>query len=248
MKKLLTMVIAATMLVACGNDDNGGTNKPNNGGSDSNYTAPITIDGNFADWDALDQSKVSVATLPEGEVQYGALYTLKVYADELFVFAYIEFDDAALPDKSQVPMHFYLNSDNDSTTGGGDAIWTDADADFLFEGFVYQEGSLCSYDPGVYSWHGLDGDTTWDWGTEDEIVLESGRGLSSGAGSVDGNGLGRYEFAFLIDMMPFTLADTFSIGAGIQQNWNSVGMLPCGVVSDLDLEGTAEKLVVTIDK
>ena len=248
MKKLFAIVAVATLLFAC-SDEKGNDNNPNNqGGPSSDYTMPISIDGNFADWDALDAGKVAVATLPEGPVKYDALKTLKVYADEYFIYAYIEFDDTALVDKEMVPTHFYINTDNNPLTGGGDALWIDCDADHLFEGFIYDQGSMCSYDPNVYAWHGFDNEPDWLWGAEEEAVLFSGVGMSKGAAKVDENGVGAYEFSFIIDLLPFELADTFTVGVGIQQNWDSVGMLPCNLTSTDDPEGSAEKLVVTIDK
>ena len=58
MKKILTLLaVAAMVAVACDK------NNDNNGSSDK---APISIDGDFADWAALDASKVVVAKNAEG--------------------------------------------------------------------------------------------------------------------------------------------------------------------------------------
>lgn len=246
MKKIFTIVAMAAMLMACGGNEEDPQNKPGNKpgpGDEVQYEAPIKADGNFADWDALDASKVSVATLPEGLVKYDGLTTLKVYADEMYVYAYIEFDDVVIADKKEVPFHFYLNADNSDATGGGDDIWTDCDAEWLFEGFIFEGGEFCSYDPSIYDWRGEVGVADWAWAPEEEVTLPSGSGVSSGAGS--GNA---YEFAIMREMLPFELEDTFTLGVDIQQDWNSVGMLPCGVITDEDSLGTATKLVVNVDK
>ena len=243
MKKFFALAAVAAMFIACGpkeeNKPNGGEN---NGGNTEEpaFVSPIKVDGSFEDWAGLDASKVASCVKPEGLVKHDGLVSMKVYADAMNINVYFEFDDVVIADKSSVPVHFYINADNDASTGGGDSIWFDLDEEWLLEGWIFSEGAFCSYDPGVYPWAGEVGVADWAWG---ESVLPDGSNVSSGAGN--GNA---YELQIVREMLPFELADTFTIGMDIQQNWDSVGYLPCDVMTDENTEGATYKLVVTVDK
>ena len=87
MRKILTLLaIAAMVAVSCNKDSD------NNGSSDN---AQITVDGDFADWAALDASKVVVAKNSVGS-PWEAVKEIRVYADKKFVYYYIKFDGETL--------------------------------------------------------------------------------------------------------------------------------------------------------
>lgn len=224
------------VMVACSKDDNNKKKDKGDDDDDIEYVAPITIDGKFDDWAKLDAKKVATATLPEGAAKE-ALKVLKVYADELYVYIYFEWDKELIeykPDVEYVPFHVYLNADGDSTTGGFSDQWSDACMDVCFEGFLTDGTNIVSYEPGCYPWTGDPNGSGWGWGDE----VDSGAGLFQGAGVV-----GKYEIAMTRELYPLgKLADTFSIGCDIQQSWDSVGILPAGA------EGTVASLQVTTDK
>ena len=242
MKKVFAfLAIAATVLAVSCKKENNNNNNNNNGGED--YVQPIKIDGNFADWAALDASKVATVSCDPDAVK-NALKVVKVYADEVFVFVYFEWDKDQIthePDVEHVPFHCYINSDGDTHTGGFADQFSDACADIMFEGFIYPDGSAVgSYEPGVYKWVGEPNGTGWEncWEGIGEIS-----GITAGAGVE-----GKYEFMITREVFPGTLADKFSIGFDIQQSWDSVGILPNSHVTDENTSGNAPTLQVTTVK
>lgn len=245
MKKVFVLIaIAAMVAVSCNKDDNN-NKKKNNKTEDEEYVAPITIDGTFEDWAALDPTKVASAKCDE-EATHTALKTVKVYADEVFVYVYFEWDKdqiSYVSGEEHVPFHCYINGDGDATTGGYGDEFSDACSDLLLEGSLYDENGIASYDPGCYKWIGEANGTGWGWEPDGENILAAGSGLCRGAGVE-----GKYEFALARDLYPVgTMADTFSIGFDIQQNWESVGVLPNSHVTDENTTGLAPSLqVVTV--
>ena len=245
MKKVFALLaIAAMFAVSCNKDDNNKGNKDKDKGKDGNeYVQPINIDGNFEDWAKLDATKVATATC-DPEATKTALKLVKVYADEVFVFVYFEWDTDQIemePGVEHVPFHIYINGDGDATTGGFLDQWSDACMDTCFEGFLTDGTKIDSYDPGVYKWVGEANGEGWSW--SDPAILASGSGICAGAG-IDG----KYELYIARDLYPDgDLADNFSIGFDIQQSWDSVGILPISHVDDENTSGHAPSLqVVTV--
>ena len=224
------MVIAATCFAAvcCKKADN--NDNPNNNQKDpdkpneeqpAKYTAPIKIDGDFSDWAKLDDSKVATARNSDGS-SYEALKIVKVYADEMYVYIYFEWDKELIEHSGDelVPLHIYINGDGDASTGGFADEFEDACMDFMTEGFLFDgNDKVTSYDPGCYKWEGEVNGSGWDdcW-----VDIDSSSDLFVGAGVE-----GKYELAMTRELYPLgKLADNFSIGFDIQQSWDSVGILP----------------------
>ncbi len=239
-------ILAMVFAVSCGKTDKpsqGGNNNENNENKEpeeQKYVQPITIDGSFSDWAALDASKVATATCNEN-ANHTALKVVKVYADEYFVFVYFEWDKEQITwelDVEHVPFHIYINGDGDAKTGGFSDQWSDACMDTCFEGSVTDGTNIASYDPGVYGWIGDVNGGGWKW--TEEPILAAGSGICQGAGVE-----GKYELQIIRDYYPVgKLADNFSIGFDIQQDWNSVGVLPNDAVTDDNPGGTAPSLQV----
>ena len=264
MKKIMTLaaMFAAVAMTfsACNKEqkpDNGGNE--NGGGTTTNtcpdcgedpcvcepeYESPISIDGDFADWDALDPSKVAV-TECAAEAKDPALKVLKVYADEVYINLYFEYDETALTNGTAA-FDIYLNQDAD-LGGADDEHWlSQANVDYLLEDeSIIVDGTWESFDPGMFHYTGpVD---TWDWSWEE--IMSSGSGIASGAGN--GN---KYELAVMIEMlMGVELADTFSLGCILTDidaagAWNGVGCIPNTDVTDDNPTGSVNFLEVKADK
>ena len=243
MKKILTFlamtasILMVSSVVSCNKDGD----DDEEGGESSEYVAPIKIDGDFSDWAKLDGNKIATASTNKDATKT-ALKTVKVYADAIYVFVYFEWDkDQISHDGDDVPFHCYINTDGDAKTGGFGDEFSDACTDVMFEGFIYDSGSITSYTPGVFQWVGETNGTGWDGCWED---LGEFNNLTAGAGIE-----GKYEFQIARELLPKKLADTFSIGFDIQQSWDSVGILPNAAYSD-DNPGCLEKSlqVTTVKK
>ena len=260
MKKFfaLAAIFAATMMsfTACEKD-------PQNGGEQTDpdacetcgknpceceeeYVQAITIDGDFSDWAAVEAATATCAA----DAKYTALKTLKAYADEFYVFLYVEFVEDEIADREWTPFHVYFNADNSDATGGFGDQWTDANAECMLETAIFGSGAYTTYDAALFKWWGEVGGTGWSW-TDPSVehsgddnwgaVLGEGAGISTAAGA--GNA---FEISILKEMMQgVEFADTFSVGVDIQQSWSSVGVLPNAASTDENPNGLAPKLVVT---
>lgn len=199
------------------------------------YRAPVQIDGNFDDWAALDASKMSIATCAP-DAQWTGLKVLKVYMDEIYMFVYFEYDDEAIPDKSAVQGHVYFDIDNDESTGGCNNQWLPGSIEYMGEGKFFSGGAVCSFDPSLSIWTGEVNAGGWEW----ESILPSGSGLFNGTGKN-----GAYEMAMLRES--FTdITDEFGFGIDIQQNWNSVGVLPNATLDEENPTGKSHLLTVKL--
>ena len=201
----------------------------------------ITIDGDFADWAELADGSFS-KTYGDEDATHPALTHCKVYATAEKIFVYIEWDTDQVtyePDVEHVPFHCYINSDGDASTGGYDDQFSDACSDILTEGWLYDSAGMGSYDPGVYPWTGEPNGHGWGWG---EAILPDGQGLGVGAG-VEGKYVFSLDRATLAGL-GFPVADEFSIGFDIQQNWESVGILPNAAPSEDNPSGVVPSLKV----
>ncbi|MBQ7458267.1 MAG: Ig-like domain-containing protein [Bacteroidales bacterium] len=213
--------------------------------------AAIVIDGDFADWAALPSNSYT-KTYGDEEATHPALTHCKVYADPNYIYVYFEWDtDAieAVPGVEHVPFHCYINTDGDATTGGYGDEFAEACSDILLEGHIYgggeEGGELGSYDPGAYNWIGEPGANGWGWCGEPGLI-SAGSGLGEGAGVE-----GKYEFKLdrsMLQDVGYPVADVFGIGFDIQQNWESVGILPSTAPDEGNSTGYLPLLVVTTQK
>ncbi len=247
MKKIFAIAAMAAMLIACG--DEKPENKPGNGGGTTpepevpEYVDAITIDGDFADWDALDASKVLVATCAENPY-YGALKTVKVYADELYINIYFEAEYLAEgDDANDFHIDVCLNCDGSEDTGGYAANWTDAGIDFLLEGCVRTAGAFVDYDADAFAWD-LDAATAagtpyegWYWNADNGVA--AGAGLTAGKGTFEG-----YEIKITKDLIPMDFAAEYYVGVGLSMSWNRYGLLPNADITEEDAKGLAPMFVV----
>ena len=228
-------------------------------------------DKSLADWDALPAEYVVSAVCPDGASMLG-LKSVKVYATEMYISILAEpnFDD--ITDFEWVPFHVYIDSDNSDQTGGYGDEFTDANADILCESGIFAwtyadddpnhtakvdpAQAANAYNPAVFKWWGEVGGSGWNWTDPENPGDETNFwGAIIGEGQLPvGNSQfvdGKVEIQLLRELLGtvFAMNDSeFGIGFDIQQNWNSVGILPIGEDTDANPGGHVAKLKVKINK
>ena len=257
--KFMFMSLLAVAMIACtdpcdicGNDPctcPGNTDEPTD-----EYVSPINVaDGTAADWDALPAEFVATTVHAEGASMDG-LKSVKVYADEMYINLLVEVNDDVVTVRDWTPFHVYINADNNAATGGFGDQWITADVDVMLETAIYADGAVNAYNPAVFKWWGADGESGWLWtNPEVEGTAENGWGAEVPEGSmpigtaqaVEG---GKIEIQLMWELIPANWADKFTVGFDIQQEWNSVGILPNAADDETGSEVLAEKLEVTFNK
>ena len=220
----------------------------------------IKVDDNsLADWDALPAEFVASAVCPENAALLG-LKSVKVYATEMYINILVEPNMEDITDLEWVPFHVYIDLDNSDATGGYGDEFTDANADILCESAIFSAGEPYAYNPAVFKWWGEVGADGWNW--TDPSVEHDGSdfwGAIIGEGQLPvGNSEyvdGKFEIQLLRELLAtvpasgFTMNnEEFGIGFDIQQNWNSVGILPIGEDTEENPGGHVAKLKVKINK
>ena len=228
MKKLLfvLMACAAIFAVSCNKDD---SSKKKSGDKTNKYEAPIKIDGDFADWAAIDESKMSIAKC-NPKSGYMDLSLMKVYCDELYLYVYIEYDFAKWV-AGETPVtaskfDMVFNCDNDQSTGGYSGTWDDTPCfDALVEGHFILGGNYEDYVPGIFKWDGEAQSPDWLWGDEDPASQ-----FLKEAKFVPGEDKGAAELKFDLYQYPWgydSVKETFTLGAFICTNGDdATGALP----------------------
>ena len=250
--KLALMGIAALAFVAC-NHKNG----PDEGGDEETFVSKISVkDNSIADWDKVPAEYLVTSVCPDDAALLG-LKSIKVYADYLYINLLVEYDSETILDLSWVPFHVYINTDNSDLTGGYADEFADANTDILLETAVFADDAPCSYNPAVFKWWGEVGGAGWEWtDPEVEATSENGWGaiVAEGAMPIGSSQVvdGKIEIQLMRALIPCKdfapWADEFGIGFDIQQDWSSVGVLPCVSATDENPNGLANKLQVKIDK
>ena len=250
MKRILSfLAVSAAILavVSCGKKDE--PKKPDGGGKEqepAQYEAPIKIDGDFSDWAKLDASKVASCSLKAADTWgYPEIKSAKVYADELFVFVYMEFNTSVLAPESGSHFALYINGDNNTATGGYGGQWEQGETpciDVLVMGTYFdpdEGGYIKDLSCEVYQWTGEPNTDGWSWGDVDVSGFAEGKCTSKGM-----------EFALSRDLYPVgTFADEFTMGFQLQTNgWDATGALPNAEPTDDNPSGKAPLLTVKVNK
>lgn len=239
-KVILTLLaVAAILFVSCEKkpqptpDPGPGPSPEPEPEPEPSYVAPVTIDGDFSDWAKIDASKMCIANCAT-EPKWSALKVLKVYMDDVYVFFYFEYDDAQIPDKSDVQGHVYFDVDCDESTGGCNNQWDPGCIEYMGEGHFFRNDAVAVFDPSISEWIGEVNAAGWEW----ETVYASGSGIFNGAG-----GNGKYEMSLLRESFP-ELGEEFGFGMDIQQAWNSVGVLPNAELTEDNPTGKSKLMTV----
>jgi hypothetical protein len=258
--KIALMCVAAIAFVACNNkkDPSGG-----GGGEEGEYVKPISVsDNSLADWDKLPAEFVVEAKCPQGAGLLG-LKSVKAYADKYYIFLQVEPNPEDIVDLEWVPFHVYINTDNSDATGGYSDQFKDPNADVLLEGAVFGNAEASSlaeaaipWAPGVFKWWGEVGGSGWQWtdpsvehSTDDKWGAIIGEGELQGTTSQFVNG--KFEIEIMRELVPAEKGwseEQIGLGFDIQQNWQSVGVLPAVKATDDNPNGLTAKLIVKINK
>ena len=122
--------------------------------------ANITIDGVFTDWDDV---KTCVATVPE-DVSYKDITLMKGYADNDYIYVYMEFNN-----NSARKLSMYVDPDYSNATGNT-GNWGQNGSSVLMEGNIYNWNSDkteqlegVKYAPSANKYTGTDGANEWSW-------------------------------------------------------------------------------------
>jgi hypothetical protein len=212
-------------------------------------------DGSLADWEALPKDKVFSCECPEGAALLG-LKGVAVYATEMYINILVEPNMDDITDLEWVPFHVYIDLDNSDLTGGYGDEFTDANTDILCETAIFSGGEPNNYNPAVFKWWGEVGGDGWNWEDPENPGNETNFwGAIIGEGQLPvGNSQyvdGKFEIQILRELLGTVheMSDTeFGIGFDIQQNWSSVGILPCASATDENPNGEMAKLKVKINK
>lgn len=246
MKQIFSFVAIAAMVcfASCqkgGNTNNGGSG--NGGKQQEEYVAPITIDGEFDDWAAIESKATTLTCATNNPKQ--DLKKAMVYSDKYYVFVYVEFDYTAY-DGAPTDVHFdfVINGDNDTSTGGYMGSFAQGETpcvDLLVQGDLIVGGELAeAYDPFVGTWSGDANGDGWSW-TEVE-------GLT---GFVEGKGTKKvWEFQITRELYPAgKLAKEFTMGLFASINgWNATGVLPNVEPTEENAEGYTNLMTVSLSK
>ena len=253
--KFALMGLAALAIIACNKKDE--PKDPNKGGNEqTEYVKPISVaDNSLEDWKALPAEFVFDAVCPADAAMLG-LKSAKVYADQYYIFIQLEPNMDDVTDLEWVPMHIYVNTDASDQTGGYSDQFLDPNADILFEGAVFADGQPCAYAPGVFKWWGEVGGEGWSWTDPDvEHTADDKWGAIIGEGELQGTTSqfvnGKFEIEIMRELVPTPAGwneNEFGIGFDIQQNWSSVGILPCASATDENPAGHAAKMKIKINK
>lgn len=235
MKRIFLTILAAISLVsfvAC-KEKVDPENKPddNNGGNET--TEAIAIDGSFADWAAL-KNAVSVS-LGEDNA-YPGLLAMKAYADETNIYIYFEYELQEIDEDGNIqtiaPFEIFVNSDDNSATGGASWLWADPGYEYMLEcetGFL-EDGNVRDMDDmNIYLFDGVDGVDAWGEGghlTQQEVTAfcESAGDVKSGVATV--------EVSFLRSVVNANKAGNCTLGiVAYNDAWGTTGVLPQGAAA-----------------
>ncbi len=262
MKKfqLALMCFATLAFVACKDKNN--AEDPNKGGDDDEEEAFVSkvsvTDGSAAEWATLPADYVFTTTSAAAPAENrSALKSVKVYNDQMYLNLLVEFDESKITDKAWVSFHIYIDADNSNQTGGYADEFAVGSADICLETAILSTGEdgtvVSAYNPAVFKWWGEVGGSGWIWSdpsvthdASDKWGAVVGTGdLPIGSSQLIGTNL--VEIQLLRELIPITINNEFKIGFDIQQNWNSVGVLPNADADETGAEVKAPLMSVKTD-
>jgi len=227
-------------------------NKPDNPGGDPEepeYSAPIVVDGSIDDWARLDQSKVAIAKNSR-DGAWDGVNEMRVYADEYFVFYYIEYNNAVVSDLlasagETLPMRINLNTDGEFSSGYANYFLQSYD--FIIEIQLAEEGKWINSGGTLHQRVGSD----WN-----ELA-----GPSSGLVSCAGNG-NKVEIVLVREIFDNAVAasesasplgDVFQTSLRFYETsstgkWEELSNIPNGNITEDNPDGYGKLLEVTTVK
>lgn len=188
--------------------------------------AQITIDGDFADWDALDAKDLFETVAPD-DTHYPAARRMKACYNADYLYVYLEYDGSA--DAGVGILDLYMDTDGSfdgngfATTGSGTWIWNNDGSDLFTQGAIAGDDGN-GYDAPIFQYSGAPLAGEWAW-TE---VVGAGSGAMSGSKAIQlDNGNTAVEIALLRTAIP-GLSNEIYIGALFEKaDWSGeCGALP----------------------
>ena len=206
--------------------------------------AAITIDGDFSDWAAMDETKVKVSRNDPDSPWEGVL-ELRVYANAENVFYYIKFDSESLEEAFTLEpndMHLRLCLNTDDEFESGYSNYFLEAYDFIIEGTFADGGAFVDFDgefhQRISGWVSL-------------LAPENGLVSGKGAGC-------EYEIALNIAKFneaantstdPKPMGDSFQTGVRFYYNgWQEFSNIPNSSIEEEAGNGWGYLMRVTIDK
>lgn len=258
MKKFqFALMCAATLaFVACNTND---PDKKDDGKKDEpdepEFVSKISVtDKSAADWETLPADYVFTATSAAAPAENrGALKSVKVFNDEMYLNLLVEWDAEKVTDKAWVPFHIYIDADNSDATGGYADEFAVGSVDICLETAIISEADgvvASNYNPAVFKWWGEVGAQGWIWfdpntshDASDKWGALVGEGdLPIGASQVIADNM--VEIQILRELIPVKIENEFKIGFDIQQSWTSVGVLPNADADETGAEVKANLMTV----
>ena len=221
---------------------------------DQTDTEIISVtDSSLLDWENIPEGYLFETTCAPNASKNG-LKSVKVYANKRFIYLLVEVNDEVITERTWTPFHIFVNSDNNTATGGYGDLWITADVDFMMEGGIFIDGENGPYNPLVYKWWGKDGKNGWQWFNPSvETLGEEGWGpffqsdlIPLGLSQIVD---GKVEIQLQYKLIPLPFDDeAFTIGFAVQEEWVDAGILPNADDAADGSQVLAEKLQVLIDK
>ncbi len=181
--------------------------------------APVTVDGDAAEWAGLPSDYVTEITCPDG-AEYAGIKSAKVfYEDKLYVL--LELTDDAIAKgvaDGKLRAHFYFDGDN-SKTDGYYHKWNKPAIDYMLEGKLSSGGQWCAISSAYHKYTGTD-PNVWSgsWTSAEVSPTFTFAGKNN-----------YYECAMDYSNYPGGLGNVIGIGFDIQDgNYAMLGYLPYG--------------------
>ncbi len=248
MKKLLLLMASAAFLFAACDKTPKDDPKPKpdpEPDPEPEYVQAIKIDGSFDDWATLGTKAVSAKSDPNSP--WDAVKEIRVYADEFYVFYYIEYDNAQISsllnevtgvdsDGNPLGLPIRLNINTDGEFTSGYTSYSLDGYDFIIEGSLAEEKEWKSFDGTLHQ--RIDG-----W-----VALQEG-GLCEGAGSGNKYEIALNKVAFngaaATSTVPMPMGTEFQTGIRFYNaTWGELANMPDGAVTDENAKGYGHLLKI----
>lgn len=181
--------------------------------------APVTVDGEIAEWANLPSDYVTEIACPDG-AEYAGIKSAKVfYEDKLYVL--LELTDDAIAKgvaDGKLRAHFYFDGDN-SKADGYYHKWNKPAIDYMLEGKISAGGEWCAISSSYYKYTGTD-PNVWSgsWTSAEVSPTFTFAGKDN-----------YYECAMDYSTYPGGLGNVIGLGFDIQDgDYNILGYLPYG--------------------
>lgn len=213
------LALAAVCMIACDKKKDEPKPQPQPE-PEPEYVSPVTIDGSATEYSLLPN--VFEALRP-AVTEYEGLKAMKVYADQVYINIWAEFDtevidinenlgDDEFGGKPGVPFHVYFSKD---ATNGYTGQWN-TPCFVLAEGFLFEAGAPAeAYAPNAFQWSGEEPSGDWLWGEISTQLVDASKITAT-----------TVEFRVMVENLPFKAEGQVFVGIDIQKAWDSVGILP----------------------